>query len=240
MSMQKILFASAACAMFAACSTDGRMSFAGGGESKPPPSGGSGAPPDEPPSAAPGTLARTLDGAQQVLASAGNVGDLLRQSGVVDETFTLVDQTGLAPALDGVIDPLARVSVGEGALIGAGGDSRQALGVSLLSSDQNAGDVATIGVLANGAIASFAVNPEAESANVLGVVVQDQTVVGGDNPVIALGAVSGAQAQGDLLGVDVLNGDQILGVSAGDGAEGAGALLEGVTGALAGALTPGN
>jgi hypothetical protein len=184
-----------------ACSSNGRVSTAGGfGASAAPPAGQPSGDDDGDGSSGDGSTTSTLGGA--LFVTAGNLGDTL--------------ESGDPNSLPDDPSPLARVSVGEERAFG-GGSSSSALGLSLGSETQEQGDVATLGVLSDGEVitadASGAANGDLIGATLDG----DQVVGEGDQQSIGVGALSPSGSSGDVASVNVLSGGQALDVQVPDG-----------------------
>lgn len=240
----------------AACSSDGRVAFGGGssfaggvkpgggssssGDGSGGVSGGGGGGNSSDGGASPasasndeGTASRIVAGADDALTSAGNVGDLLTESG-----GGALDDSGLVETADNTIDPLARVSVDDDTIVGSGAaNSSQALGVSALSESQTQGDVATLGVLTNGQVLTADANvAEGGSTNgLIGAGAHGDQVIGEPNDAIAVSALS-PTAEGEVASANVLNNGDLLNVDIeqpdSGGAQG---LIEGAVEAVAGA-----
>jgi hypothetical protein len=177
-----------------ACSSDGSLAF-GGGVGGGRASGSAGA-----------SGATTSDGGG-AFASSGNVSDLLSLSG--QGAGDLADNDAMQAAGD-LADPLARVSVNDEAVVGADNGGAQALGVSALSAGQDQGDVATVGVLANGQVATANVNGEGQNGdNLIGAQANDDQIIGGQNDALGVNALSTTSQQGSIGTASVLNNGQI-------------------------------
>lgn len=156
-------------------------------------------------SAAAGSTGRLVSGV-------GNGGEALR------EITDVVMASNLPQTLDGVVDPLAAVSVGGARLLGSTAQgATQQLGVSVLSPTQSQGELATIGVLSNGQVANVALPVLGAGGmpiggDLLGVALTDQQVLGGVNNAIGVGLLAPANATGDIASVNLLSGGQIANV----------------------------
>jgi hypothetical protein len=180
--------------------------------------------------AAGGTTSRLADNVDQALsdnsgagattlASVGNVGDLLTQSGENGPIGNLLNESGVTESADNVIDPLGRVSVGEETLIGSGdsGD-RQSIGVSALAESQNYGDEASIGVLSNGQV--LTVDPEfaenSQGDDLIGVMADNDQIVGSGGETVGVSVLSSPGDSGQAASAGVLSGDTIVDVQVND------------------------
>lgn len=225
----------------AACSSDGRVSFGAGsgvgtasapngsGSANNNTNGGGGSDSgsnndggSQQAAAGDGTTGRLVDNIDQAindgsgptLASIGNVGSLLTQSGESGPVGSLLNETGLTEAADATIDPLGRVSVGDEILIGASDSgASQSLGVSVLSDSQNQGDVASIGVLSNGQVVSVDTQiAENGEGDLLGVIADNDQVIGQGAEPVSVGVLSSSDADGDIASANVLNDGTIADV----------------------------
>lgn len=168
-------------------------------------------------------------------------------SGLVGGLTDLGETTGL----NDLADPLGRVTVGDRTVLGAGG-SGGPLGVSALSPTQQAGSVATVGVLSGGQIATVGTgtpntpvtNASGPATGLLGLNVGGNQVVGSGsgNPAIDLNVLSPTGASGTAVTGNILSNGQPVGVGvsgapgATGGANPVGGLLGGVTGTVGGLL----
>lgn len=145
-----------------------------------------------------------------------------------------------------LVSGLGQVSIGDRTLLGQGGEGGP-LGVSVLSPGQASGDLATVGVLSGGQVATVGlgtpntpVDPATGPATgLLGVTLGGNQLVGSGsgNPAIDLNVLSPGGASGTAVSGNVLsNGQPVsVGVNAPAGATpGADGLLGGVTGAVGG------
>lgn len=161
---------------------------------------------------------------------------------------------GETTGLDDLADPLGRVTVGDRTILGAGGDGGP-LGVSVLSPTQQAGSVATVGVLSGGQVATVGVGTpntptttaSGPATGLLGLNVGGNQVVGSSsgNPAIDLNVLSPTGASGTAVTGNILSNGQPVGVGvsgapgATGGANPVGGLLGGVTGTVGGLLNGG-
>lgn len=237
--MNRALLLSAALialAPMAACSTDGRTSFSAGGATGASAPGdsdggssgsGSGSGSGSASVEGDGTLGRVTGqgAAGGALASAGNAGDLVNDSGVIE-------------AGDDTIDPMARVSVAGETVVGNDGTgTTQAIGLSAASETQNAGQVATVGVLANGQVTTASLSSDETNLadnGAIGLAAGEDQVIGENGDPIAGSIASPSNAQGTIAGVNALSGDQIANVQVNGQGATTGGLVDQVTTTIGG------
>jgi hypothetical protein len=207
-----------------ACSSSGRVGFAGdlGGS----PSGPSQpADPNPDPSQGGGdpALADAVnDGADTVLAAAGNLtGNLLPNGG--------------GDVGEGA-DALGRVTVGDETIVGEQGSrAPTAIGLSVNSETQEQGELATLGVLNNGQVIAANEVGNAGGGDLIGARVDGDQVIGeGGQQQVGLGVLSSSDERGEIADVNLLTGNQIIDVELNNSAngEGAGSLTDGLQGLL--------
>lgn len=156
-------------------------------------------------------------------------------------------QGGVLGAVAQITDPLGRVTIGDRTVVGAANGSGGPLGVSVLSPNQNTGQVATVGVLAGGNVAAVGLGQPStpvQAANgpatgVLGLNVGGHQILGQQGaPAVDLAILSPTGAAGTAVTGNVLSNGQPLGVGVAQpaGAPGDATPLAGVTQTLSGAV----
>jgi hypothetical protein len=212
----------------AACSSNGRLAYSGGlggGSSSGGGSGGSGAGAPTPPSSAnDATLTDDAgDAASVTLASAGNLAADLEDGELNDA------------------NALGRVTVGDQHILGEDADSGL-LGVNVVSQAEAEGELATIGLLANGQLISANQVSANGNGDLIGAVAGENRIIGeGEQQQVSLDLLSNSDAQGDVIGVDALSDTQTTAVEVHGGTVldnlGHGGVLDGVTNAAGALLT---
>lgn len=111
---------------------------------------------------------------------------------------------------DEAFDPLGRVTVVDAPIID-GDDEEGALGLSVASDTQQRGDLLSLGVLQDGQV--IAANDVSQSGDLIGAVAGDHQLIGeGDSQQVSVDLLTPGDSEGDLIGVDVLAGGQIVDV----------------------------
>lgn len=215
----------------AACSSDGELAMGGGASSGGSSAGGGAATSGT----SDGSTARLVDSASDLndglLATAGNVGGLLENSGGLDGALDAVSETGVTETIDGTIDPLARVTVGDETPLGAGDpEASQMLGLSVGSDAQAEGDAVTLGVLSDGQVLTASASETDGAAlgdnSLLGLAAQDEQVLGDTDSALSVNALGENNTQGDALTVNALNGGDLVSLQGGDGSNALSGALE--------------
>lgn len=161
---------------------------------------------------------------------------------------------GETTGLNDLADPLGRVSIGDRTILGQGGNGGP-VGVSVLSPTQQAGSVATVGVLSGGQVATVGVGTPntptttatGPATGLLGLTVGGNEVIGSGqgNPAIDLNVLSPGGASGTAVTGNILSNGQPVGVGVSGapgttgGANPVGGVLGGVTGTVGGLLSGG-
>ena len=155
-----------------------------------------------------------------------------------------------ATGLNGLLDPLGQVTVGDQSVLGQGATTAGPLGVNVLSPDLTPGSVATVGVLSGGQVLNVNAGQGTASTtptggdptSLLGLTVAGRPVLGtgSGNPALDVGVLSPGAAQGTAGSVNLLSNGQPLGVALGAaGAQNAlGSALAPATGVLAPVTAP--
>lgn len=189
-----------------------------------------------------GGVASVGTGLDAALTEANLPSELASVTGAVTQTVTNVggalDAFGTdgAPLVDGLsssVSPLLTASLGEGTLAGDA-DGSSLLGLSVLSSDQQAGSLAEVGVASGGTLLNADLSPSTDTALVVGDLLSADLgpITGALNDVLGETGLTGDGALADLTAPveDLLSGSGSVPETPLD------PIVSGVTGALGGLL----
>lgn len=135
---------------------------------------------------------------------------------------------GAGGEFDEAADPLGRITVVNAPIIDGDGQNG-ALGLSVASDTQQRGDLLSLGVLQNGQV--IAANDVSQSGDLIGATAGESQLIGnGDSQQVSVDLLTPGDSEGDLLGVDVLSGEEIVDVEVNGSGSG---LLENLTSPIA-------